>query len=114
MSLAELYNSPNTPEDLQSWAFSHMAHHKDISRVVFDRYNMRIDEFPLDPFNPEDFSNMESWLEQHQQMHNQQNQAMSIQGYALNEVDWKDEDQRSAWLTAHADEHFRANEILGV
>lgn len=111
MSLTTIFSVPRNDEDLASWAFSHMAHHRDINRVVQEQFATRIDEFALDPFDPE---NMDGWLALHQQMHNQQNAAMGISGYNLSEVDWQDENSRSEWIWQNADEHFRANQILGI
>ncbi len=111
MPLAEIQSVPMDDAQLSSWSFSHMAHHRDINRVLFTTRNIRIDEFVLDPLDPK---NMESWLDQHQQAHNQQNQALGIAGYNPSEVDWENETSRSQWVWAHADEHNRAAAILGV
>ena len=111
MGLAEIRNVPNTPEDIASWSFSHLANHRDINRVILATKQIRIDEYMLDPFDPE---NMTQWLDLHQQMHNEQNKALGIAGYNLSDVDWQDEQARSQWIWAHADEHARASQILGV
>lgn len=111
MALAEIRGVPDSPEDIASWSFSHLAHHRDINRVILSTYQIRIDEYSLDPFDPD---NMNQWLDLHQQMHNEQNKALGIAGYNLSEVNWEDEQQRSQWIWANSDEHFRASKILGV
>jgi len=114
MPLAEIQDAPETDADQQSWSFANMVLHRDINRLVLAQKNIRIDEFALDPFNPSDPVGMQQWLNLHQQMHNQQNQALGIAGYNLSEVNWEDDKAKAQWIFAHADEHNRIATILGV
>lgn len=111
MGLADIANIPDTPQDLSTWAFAHMAHHRDINRVIYQQYREALPEYSLDPINPND---MGAWIYQHQEMHNNQNAILSIAGNDLTDVDWKDKGELSAWIQLNFNEHYQANNKLGV
>ena len=111
MSLATIYTPPFTPEDFSRWSFSHMAHHRDINRRIFETASVRLDEYVLDPFDPK---NMGNWPWLHQAMHDQMNAQLGIAGYDITEVDWEDEDRMRSWMTQHGNLHYQAGTILGL
>mgnify|MGYP001562264443 CR=1 FL=1 len=112
MALAVLQEDPIvSPEEFMVWSFTHAAHHKDINRVVFELGGSALPEYILDPFNPND---MNTWLYQHQLMHDAQNAVLGIAGFNLTRVDWEDQGDRDAWLWNHAQEHYQAGAILGL
>jgi hypothetical protein len=111
MAVGVLYMIPSNFETLAQWSFANQAHHLDIARVIFEKQNVRVDQFLLDPFNPYDPS---IWIYLHQQVHNQQNQALGIQGQDLTGVDFNDPDSLGDWVYVHANEHQQAATILGL
>lgn len=111
-SVAAIYNVPRDDQSLLEWSFNHMAHHRDINRVIFQRLNIFLPEFSLDPFNPDEIQGV--WAQQHQIMHTNQNAVLSISGNDLLDVNWRDEGEREAWIGLNALEHFQANAILEV
>lgn len=111
MGLAAIFNVPADQNSTDEWAFSHMAHHRDINRAIFEKFGVEVPEFDLDPFNPNDTG---TFGYQHQQMHNIQNAILGISGNDLVDVSWQDEEQRSQWIDLNAREHLQANAILGV
>ena len=111
MGLAAIFNVPTDQQSTDEWAFSHMAHHRDINRKIYEMYNVVIPEFILDPFNPNDLG---VFGYQHQQMHNIQNAILGIAGNDLLDVDWADEGQRAGFIELNAREHLQANAILEV
>lgn len=112
MSLAGLYNVPSTPQDQASWAFVHAAHHVDIVRLIYQTNNsLVLQSYMLDPFDP---NNMDVWLDQHQVMHQQMDAVLGIAGFNLSEVDWQDQNQRAAWISLNAQEHYQAGAKLGL
>lgn len=110
-ALAAIYNVPADYPTWSSWAFAHMAHHRDINRTLHDLLNLTLDEFPLDPFNPHDAAN---WSYQHQLMHNQMDAVLGISGYNLLSPVFNDPSQRAGWIALNADEHRQASNILGI
>lgn len=109
--VAGLYNVASTPDEFWTWSFIHTAHHRDINRVVYQLVGTVLDEFVLDPFDAED---AEGWLRNHQQMHQQMDEALGIAGYNLLAVDFNDQNQFASWVFLNADEHFKAANILGI
>src|SRR5271154_1409002 len=88
MGLADIANIPKTPESLATWAFAHMAHHRDINRVIYQQNRVALSEYPLDQINTQD---MGVWIYQHQEMHNNQNAVLGIGGNDLTDIDWNDQ-----------------------
>lgn len=111
MSLAGLFNVPQTPDQLAQWSFINAAAHVDINRVIFQRTGTVIASFVLDPINSDE---LENWLANHQIMHQQMDAALGIAGYDLFDVDWTDRGQFAAWVQAHANEHMQAGQILNL
>jgi hypothetical protein len=111
MGLATLAFVPQTPADFQRWSFSNQASHRDIARVIFQKYGTNVADYQLDPFDPENPGNW-AWL--HQDMHNQMWQAVNGSGYDLTGIDWQDPLVVQNWISAHQDEHQRISAFLGL
>lgn len=111
MSLALLSTDPVTPTLFTEWSFSHMAHHQDIARRIYELYGRALPLFVIDPVDPRD---PEAMLQNHQTMHNNQNAVLGIDGNDLLSVDFGDREQRAAWIFLNFSEHQQANQILGV
>jgi len=109
MSLIVLYEPPKTQADLNVWSFANASQHRDINRVIFETTGDILPDFVLDPFDPND---MNSWLYQHQMMHNAQNAVLGIAGFNLTELDWSNEAELATWLWNHGQEHYQAAQIL--
>lgn len=114
MSVAALYNVPTTPEQLNQWAFAHMAHHRDIIRLIYERGSVALPEYALDPISVSGGTASFDWERLHQTMHAQMDTLLGIAGYNLLGVRWNNENQLAAWIQLNADEHFRAGNILGL
>lgn len=114
MPIAGLYEYPNDPVEFSRWSFAHMAHHRDIIRLVFDLHAIELQEFSLDPFDPKDKAGLVLWLANHQVMHQDMDKALGIAGYNLSQVDWGDRAAASVWLENHGDEHYQAGQILNL
>lgn len=109
--LANLANVPQSDSSLAEWSFAHMAHHRDISRLILERFRIVLPEFILDPMNPQNFG---TFGYQHQILHNDQNSVLGIDGQNLTEVDWNDMGQRTDWIFLNFNEHLKAADILGL
>lgn len=111
MPIAGLAVVPKTSEELALWSFEHQAHHRDIIRVLYQRFTVVLDEFILDPFNPNE---LDSWIYQHQFMHQQMDAVLGIAGFDLSELDWSDPVVLGNWINANQSEHYQAGQILGL
>lgn len=109
--LANLANIPRDEKSLTEWANSHMAHHRDIIRRIYETQRLVLAEYVLLPINPE---NPADWADQHQIMHNEMNAALSLQGNDLTAIDWNDQGVESSWIWLNFIEHQAAGTKLGV
>ena len=114
MSLAALWNIPQTEEQLAQWSFVNSAAHIDIVRVIFERTGVALDTFVLDPFDPRDEASFQPWLYQHQAMHQQMDAILGIAGYDLTDVDFNNPGLLAGWVQSHATEHQQAGQILNL
>ena len=114
MALAALFNVPSTRTELDEWAFAHMAHHRDIVRVIYERVGLALPEYALDPLNPNEAGEDSNWERLHQVMHTQMDTILGIAPFNLLGVNWLDENQLSAWIQLNANEHRQAGDILGL
>lgn len=114
MALSTLYEYPTDPVILQFWSFTHAAHHRDVIRVVFETDSTVLTERILDPFDPWDSNALSSWLNTHQDMHDQVNAYLGLDGHALWDVDWKNPDEMVPWLALHVIEHLDWGQALNL
>lgn len=111
MAIADLYNIPTDTASMQQWSFAHMAHHRDMIRVVQQTLNIHLDEYILDPVNLNDPI---QFLDQHQTMHQQLDRLFGISTFDLTQVKWDDPGQRSGWIWQNAQLHLQEANATGV
>ena len=109
--IASLYNVPSTDAERATWAFIHMAHHRDINRRIYELVKVAFPEYPLDQINIEDTG---AWEYLHQQMHDNENALLGISGNDLSDVNWKDQNALAGWIQLNGQEHFQASNILEI
>ncbi len=88
-----------------------MVHHRDINERIFQLANIHLDEYVLDPLDP---NNPGGWANQHQAMHNQVNLVLGTSGFDLTQIDWKDEANLAGWIQSNSLEHRQWADLLGV
>jgi hypothetical protein len=111
MGLASIANVPSDQNSLNEWAFSHQAHHIDVSAWILANKHDALPSFILDPMNP---NNLGVWSYQHQMWHNDINSILGTAGQDLTDVDWRDQSQVASWIFEHMIEHLAWNGITGV
>lgn len=111
MSLASIFNIPGDAPTMAAWSFSHMAHHRDIIRRLYQTRGLVLDEYAIDPIN---MDNIKGFLDQHQIMHQQFSSVLGLPGFDLAEVTWTDRGQRGVWIDLNARAHRAASDLLGV
>lgn len=109
--VAGLYNVPSVPEEFWTWSTIHATHHRDIARLIFQLFEVNLEQSVLDPF---DLNDTGDWLQNHQIMHQEMDAILGISGYNLLAVDMTNERQFANWVFLNADEHFKAANILGL
>lgn len=102
MSIQDVWNTPNSPEELTRWSVLHMILHRDQIRVARTKFNTLLTEYVLDPVDTRPNS---MWFQQHQIMHNEIDQLAKVAQFDLVDVDWSDTAQFVGWIQAHAQLH---------
>ena len=109
--VAGLSNVPNTKSELAVWATLHQTHHRDINRRIYELAGISLPEYILDPINPDDTG---VWEDQHQQMHQDMDALLGINGFDLTNVNFENEAYLAGWIQLHFNEHYQAANILGI
>mgnify|MGYP001594669191 CR=1 FL=1 len=109
--VAALFNVPGNPAELAQWSAAHMSHHRDINRRIYELAGVSLPEFVLDPINPDDTG---VWEDQHQQMHQEMDAALGINGFDLSNVNFENEAFLAGWIQLHFNEHYQAANILEI
>lgn len=111
MALASLFNVPNNTGEMSYWSFAHMDHHRRVNAAILQDFGIALPEYVLDPV---DMNNPGSFLELHQQMHNNTDAIIGVSGYDLSAVDWSDTKQRAGWIYLNAQLHVAEADAIGV
>jgi hypothetical protein len=109
--LASLANVPGTDAERAQWSFAHAAHHRDIAAKIYLLVKIALPEYILDPLDPNDTG---QWEYQHQQMHDNENAVLGIEGQDLTGIDWKNPNELSQWVQLNFSEHYQASNILEI
>ena len=110
MPIAILYNVPLTNEQQSVFDFAHADHHRRMIAQVQQTFGITLDEFVLDPFDPE---RPDAGL-LHQEMHDAIDALYGVAGYDLIDVNWQDQGQRAGWIWLNAQLHFAEAQATGV
>lgn len=111
MAIAAIFNVPGDESERSEWAFAHMANHRDIIRVVYERYSLALPEYALDPLPVND---MGTWERLHQEMHSQLNGLLGLAGFNLLGIDWRNQGELAGWISLNATEHRQFCDFLQI
>ena len=101
----------NDPDEIERWVHSHYDEHFRIIAAIAKQKNIRLQVLPINYLREDNF---QSWLFQHQSLHNDMNSVLHIAGNDLLDVDFKNDEQRNAWAWLQAQEHYQATNKLGI
>lgn len=107
---ALLFNAPHDPASLAEFSAIHQADHFEITAQIFEKLGVTIQMPPIDPI-PIQFDLL-TWLENHQFVHNEVNGYLSLPGYDLTGVDFRDRTQLLIWSRYNALEHYGMTQAL--
>ena len=111
MSVANLFNIPETRTDWSQWDFALQATLRDINRRILETRNIIIPEYPLDPFN-EQTPGIQ--LEQLQVWMDDINAELGIAGFDYVDIDLRDRGERTSWVYLLARNIRTATDQLGI
>lgn len=108
---AYLLNTPTDQASWDRWAFEHEQSHLAIIAAIVAAKGPRLTQYILDPISQIDF---QGFLERNQQMHLDATSLLGIQSVDLSEVDFRDTNQRQAWIFNHYQNHYDIESKLGI
>ncbi len=109
--LAALSNEPADGRQWAIWSRHHRDSHDRIRAAIQAQGGPRLTDYIVEPMRPEDPSLM---LQNNSQLHIDMANALGLQSTNLQDVDFKDPKQLSAWIGLHLLEHRSAELALGL
>lgn len=111
MPLADLLNVPQSQQDWFIWSYAHRDQHTLIRNAIQIKYGVNLSVYQLDPINLDE---VQFFLEQNQQAHDDFNGVLNLQSTNLLLSDFTDKAQLQAWIYLHRREHEDAANALGI
>jgi hypothetical protein len=109
--LQALENIPKTPDDWSRFSWDHRDSHNRIRAAIKMQYSVSLDDYQIDPVNPDDF---QIFLENNSQLHGDMNGVLRLQSSDLEDVNMQDPAQAVAWFRLHYLEHYYAETALKI
>ena len=111
MMLPALENFPKEPNDWLRFAWNHRDSHDRIRAAIKTKQGRDLTDYQIEPMNPD---SMSYFLQNNSQLHDDMNAALKLTGSNLQDVDPKDEKQLQGWILLHYQEHYAAEQALGI
>jgi hypothetical protein len=109
--LAVLLEDPRNPGDWNRWSFDHRDSHDRIRQAIMRVDGVQLTDYPVDPI---DGDHIADFLQYNSQLHADMNGVLGLQSVDLLSVNFQDNNQREAWINLHYQEHFDAEQALGL
>jgi hypothetical protein len=109
MGLAQIIYPRPTENGFQEWAWDHYQHHLAIIQQAA-RLGYVLNQRRIWPVNQQ---NMQDFLLEHQEMHNEMDAIANVQGSDLQDIDFKDKKKLDAWFYLQYIEHQSVAQFLG-
>lgn len=112
MALIELLRwLPDDPGMREWWTLHHASDHTEIRQAIEKQKGFNLTSYQIDPYNEHDSG---GWLIRHQELHNDFNNALGLQGSDLQNIDVSTEQGRKEIEFQHFREHQQARQALGI
>jgi len=109
--LADLINFATEGATAARWTLANMDLHRRSADAVQVQKNKTLQIYPVDPIFPGDW---ESWLQNHQQMHNDLNATLGISGNDFSQLDLNNKIAVDNWVQLHFEEHRQQAAALNI
>lgn len=109
LSLPQLFAIAPSQGGFEEWAFAHQQHHLAIIEAAKNK-GVTLTFYPIYPLSK---ANIETFLQQHQSMHDEFNAALHLNGNNLSNVDFSNERQVAGFVFLNAKEHLDAAAVVG-
>lgn len=112
MSLANLFNVPDTPGDMAVYSFNVMDQHRRIVDAIQAQKNITLPLYPLDP--APSGPGLQDWALQLQSAVNDFTGVLKIPGFDFTSVDPNNKAEFAAWTFLLGSQFRLANDALGL
>jgi len=109
--MACVQDPPNSPEELDRWAFHNSTAVTAINNAIKAQYGITLAQYQLYPLLVQDPSN---WLNWNSLAHSAFNSVLNLTGHNIQDVDFDDIDQLEAWVNLVYQELLAACNKLGI
>jgi len=113
MALPQVLYPPPTRHGFGEWLFAHFQHHQAIINATQTKFKQQLVMRTIYPINPADPQQVQIFLEQHQQMHDDMAGVLRIQQNDLAGVNFNKKKEMDAWFMLNYFEHLAAATNLG-
>lgn len=109
--LPSLENIPHTENDWNHFSWDHRDSHNRIRAGIKAKFGVDLTDYQVDPI---DAGNVAQFLQNNANLHSAMNGALKLQSGELQDVDLTNDKQKESWIRLHYQEHFDAENKLGV
>jgi hypothetical protein len=102
------------PQDLSKWPewwWSHWIDHQEIMQAIQKKGKGNLTVYVIIPWDDNDASGI---LGRHQEMHDDMNEALGLNGQDLSSLNPKDASDIQRWVSQNFSEHQAARSALGI
>lgn len=111
MPLPMLFDITASDASLGQFFFWNAQDHIEISQAVQAQKSVNLFQRVLDPVDKEA---IDTWMELHQQSHNDINAVLGLSGNDLSDLDFSNERRVREWINLHAQEHQAMRQALKI
>ena len=109
--LASLLNVPQSEADWSRWSYNNYDCLNQIRDAIATQKGVALNAYQVEPI---DFDDLETWLDNNQQAHNDFNATLGLNGSDLLHVDFKDPNQLQSWVYLSYQECSAACQTLKI
>jgi hypothetical protein len=109
--LVNLLNVPQSDKEWEIWSLSHALDHDEIRQSIVAMGGPNLPKYVMQPLTQEQPGD---FLQNNSQSHTDMNAFLNLNSSDLLVVDFKDQNQKVAWINVHYQEHFNARQVLKI
>lgn len=114
MVLPLILSIPDDSRGWDSWVFAHNSDHNEIQAAILKQKSVNLPVLQLYPVKREDEDAFQTWLDLHQQAHENMTSVLGIEVQDLTDLDPSDPQSMQNWLSANYKDHQNVREELEI
>lgn len=109
--LASLLNVPKSQQDWDYWSYNHRTSYQQICQAISNQKSVLLTDYQVDPIASND---VPGFLERNSQLHIDMNTVLGLITTDLEDADFSKKEELESWIFLHYQEHFNAEQSLGI